>query len=197
MSNAAFYQIEPAEIKAHMEKGVDVKPLFTPPFHHVWSVSLPICPQMHAHSPKIILVFFHLSVPLLYTKYWWCSHKAVWARALHTVDVSLHASVHTYCNKSFLHVHLFSQNALCSWYLRSLWTAGKCSSEVWLGCAVSKGCDIFLSSNKPCRYFDEGRGSCPFGGNCFYKHEYPDGRQEEPQRPKVGTSSRYRVSAAD
>ncbi|XP_069714902.1 E3 ubiquitin-protein ligase makorin-1 [Phaenicophaeus curvirostris] len=48
-------------------------------------------------------------------------------------------------------------------------------------------------SNKPCRYFDEGRGSCPFGGNCFYKHAYPDGRQEEPQRPKVGTSSRFRA----
>ncbi|OXB69348.1 hypothetical protein ASZ78_015748 [Callipepla squamata] len=48
-------------------------------------------------------------------------------------------------------------------------------------------------SNKPCRYFDEGRGSCPFGGNCFYKHAYPDGRQEEPQRPKVGTASRYRA----
>ncbi|XP_015722463.1 E3 ubiquitin-protein ligase makorin-1 isoform X1 [Coturnix japonica] len=48
-------------------------------------------------------------------------------------------------------------------------------------------------SNKPCRYFDEGRGSCPFGGNCFYKHAYPDGRQEEPQRPKVGTASRFRA----
>ncbi|KAM9582295.1 E3 ubiquitin-protein ligase makorin-1 isoform 1-T1 [Guaruba guarouba] len=48
-------------------------------------------------------------------------------------------------------------------------------------------------SNKPCRYFDEGRGSCPFGGNCFYKHAYPDGRREEPQRPKVGTSSRFRA----
>uniref|UniRef100_A0A8C9GDU8 RING-type E3 ubiquitin transferase n=1 Tax=Piliocolobus tephrosceles TaxID=591936 RepID=A0A8C9GDU8_9PRIM len=34
-------------------------------------------------------------------------------------------------------------------------------------------------SNKACRYFDEGRGSCPFGGNCFYKHAYPDGRREE------------------
>lgn len=35
MSNAAFYQIETAEIKTHMEKkGVDVKSLFTPPFHH-------------------------------------------------------------------------------------------------------------------------------------------------------------------
>ncbi|KAG3262635.1 E3 ubiquitin-protein ligase makorin-1-like [Ictidomys tridecemlineatus] len=48
-------------------------------------------------------------------------------------------------------------------------------------------------SNKACRYFDEGRGSCPFGGNCFYKHAYPDGRREEPQRQKVGTSSRYRA----
>ena len=58
---------------------------------------------------------------------------------------------------------------------------------------MNKGCDIFLSSNKACRYFDEGRGSCPFGGNCFYKHAYPDGRREEPQRQKVGTSSRCRA----
>ncbi|XP_045144847.1 E3 ubiquitin-protein ligase makorin-1 [Echinops telfairi] len=48
-------------------------------------------------------------------------------------------------------------------------------------------------SDKACRYFDEGRGSCPFGGNCFYKHAYPDGRREEPQRQKVGASSRCRA----
>ncbi|XP_053321270.1 E3 ubiquitin-protein ligase makorin-1 isoform X2 [Spea bombifrons] len=48
--------------------------------------------------------------------------------------------------------------------------------------------------NKSCRYFDEGRGTCPFGGNCFYKHAYPDGRIEEPQpRQKGGMSSRYRA----
>ncbi|XP_075458776.1 E3 ubiquitin-protein ligase makorin-1 isoform X1 [Ascaphus truei] len=48
--------------------------------------------------------------------------------------------------------------------------------------------------NKSCRYFDEGRGNCPFGGNCFYKHAYPDGRIEEPQpRQKGGMSSRYRA----
>nr|XP_033815656.1 E3 ubiquitin-protein ligase makorin-1 isoform X2 [Geotrypetes seraphini] len=47
-------------------------------------------------------------------------------------------------------------------------------------------------SKKSCRYFDEGRGSCPFGGNCFYKHAYPDGRLEEPQPRQKGTSSRYR-----
>ena len=33
-------------------------------------------------------------------------------------------------------------------------------------------------SNKVGRYFDEGRGSCPFGGNCFYKHVYHDVEKE-------------------
>ena len=33
-------------------------------------------------------------------------------------------------------------------------------------------------SNKACRYFDEGRGSCLFGGNCFYKHVYHDVEKE-------------------
>ncbi|XP_076978489.1 E3 ubiquitin-protein ligase makorin-3 [Tamandua tetradactyla] len=37
-------------------------------------------------------------------------------------------------------------------------------------------------SNKACRYFDEGRGCCPFGENCFYKHAYPEGAGVEPQR---------------
>uniref|UniRef100_A0A2I3H4E2 RING-type E3 ubiquitin transferase n=1 Tax=Nomascus leucogenys TaxID=61853 RepID=A0A2I3H4E2_NOMLE len=41
-----------------------------------------------------------------------------------------------------------------------------------------------IMSNKACTYFDERHGSCPFGGNCFYK-------REEPQRQKVGTLSRY------
>uniref|UniRef100_A0A2R8ZU72 RING-type E3 ubiquitin transferase n=1 Tax=Pan paniscus TaxID=9597 RepID=A0A2R8ZU72_PANPA len=44
--------------------------------------------------------------------------------------------------------------------------------------------------NKACRYFDKEHGSCPFGGNCFYKHVYPDGHRKEPQRQKVGTSTR-------
>jgi E3 ubiquitin-protein ligase makorin len=29
--------------------------------------------------------------------------------------------------------------------------------------------------NKACRYFAEGRGRCPFGQFCFYKHAYPEG----------------------
>eukprot|EP00062_Callorhinchus_milii_P013341 gi/632961351/ref/XP_007896709.1/ PREDICTED: E3 ubiquitin-protein ligase makorin-1 isoform X2 [Callorhinchus milii] len=49
-------------------------------------------------------------------------------------------------------------------------------------------------SIKACRYFDQGRGTCPFGGNCFYKHAYPDGRLEEPQpqRRSIGSTGRYR-----
>ncbi|KAM6986355.1 putative E3 ubiquitin-protein ligase makorin-1 [Aplochiton taeniatus] len=50
--------------------------------------------------------------------------------------------------------------------------------------------------SKACRYFDEGRGSCPFGSNCFYKHAFPDGRLEEPQpqRRQAGTNGRTRAS---
>ncbi|KAL0964927.1 hypothetical protein UPYG_G00274550 [Umbra pygmaea] len=49
---------------------------------------------------------------------------------------------------------------------------------------------------KACRYFDEGRGTCPFGSNCFYKHAFPDGRLEEPQphRPRAGSHGRNRNS---
>ncbi|XP_059366967.1 probable E3 ubiquitin-protein ligase makorin-1 [Carassius carassius] len=50
--------------------------------------------------------------------------------------------------------------------------------------------------SKPCRYFDEGRGTCPFGANCFYKHAFPDGRLEEPQpqRRQTGSNGRNRNS---
>ncbi|KAM6202424.1 E3 ubiquitin-protein ligase makorin-3 [Rhynchocyon petersi] len=46
-------------------------------------------------------------------------------------------------------------------------------------------------SNKACRYFDEGRGYCPFGDHCFYKHAYPESPGEEHQRQDAGTSSTY------
>lgn len=41
-------------------------------------------------------------------------------------------------------------------------------------------------SQKPCKYFKQGRGECPFAGNCFYLHAYPDGRKAElpPPRPR-------------
>ncbi|XP_068163653.1 probable E3 ubiquitin-protein ligase makorin-1 [Antennarius striatus] len=50
--------------------------------------------------------------------------------------------------------------------------------------------------NKPCRYFDEGRGTCPFGAICFYKHAFPGGRLEEAQPPRrqPGSNDRNRNS---
>lgn len=39
-------------------------------------------------------------------------------------------------------------------------------------------------SKKPCKYFDQGRGTCPFGGKCFYMHAYPDGSRAEPDKPR-------------
>uniref|UniRef100_H2YZX8 RING-type E3 ubiquitin transferase n=1 Tax=Ciona savignyi TaxID=51511 RepID=H2YZX8_CIOSA len=40
-------------------------------------------------------------------------------------------------------------------------------------------------SNKACKYFDQGRGKCPFGANCFYLHAYSDGRKQD--RSKITT----------
>ncbi|XP_072309444.1 probable E3 ubiquitin-protein ligase makorin-1 [Eucyclogobius newberryi] len=49
---------------------------------------------------------------------------------------------------------------------------------------------------KACRYFDEGRGTCPFGSNCFYKHAFPDGRLEEAQPPRQRPSGGGRSRAS-
>ena len=27
-----------------------------------------------------------------------------------------------------------------------------------------------FNSDKPCKYFNEGKGTCPFGESCLYKH---------------------------
>ncbi|XP_063306568.1 E3 ubiquitin-protein ligase makorin-2 [Pelobates fuscus] len=37
---------------------------------------------------------------------------------------------------------------------------------------------------KACKYFDQGRGTCPFGWKCLYMHAYPDGRRAEPEKPR-------------
>lgn len=36
-------------------------------------------------------------------------------------------------------------------------------------------------SKKPCKYFDKGRGECPFNEKCFYLHALPDGRVASPK----------------
>ncbi|XP_056128938.1 E3 ubiquitin-protein ligase makorin-2 isoform X2 [Lampris incognitus] len=44
-------------------------------------------------------------------------------------------------------------------------------------------------SKKACKYFDQGRGSCPFGGKCLYLHAYPDGTRAQPDKPRKQLSS--------
>ncbi|KAG5275050.1 hypothetical protein AALO_G00143010 [Alosa alosa] len=48
-------------------------------------------------------------------------------------------------------------------------------------------------SKKPCKYFDQGRGTCPFGGKCLYLHAYPDGTLAEPDKPRKQLSSEGNV----
>ncbi|KAK6176925.1 hypothetical protein SNE40_015129 [Patella caerulea] len=60
-------------------------------------------------------------------------------------------------------------------------------SQYWVECEEDKaklidGYKNALSS-KPCRYFDLGKGECPFNEKCFYLHAYPDGTKAEP-RPR-------------
>ncbi|CAI5686455.1 E3 ubiquitin-protein ligase makorin-2 [Oreochromis niloticus] len=51
--------------------------------------------------------------------------------------------------------------------------------------------DLFKSGvgKKACKYFDQGRGSCPFGGKCLYLHAFPDGSRAEAERPRKQLSS--------
>lgn len=53
--------------------------------------------------------------------------------------------------------------------------------------------------SKPCKYFNEGKGECPFAGSCFYKHAYPDGRiatSENPKPKRKYYGSRWASSSA-
>ncbi|XP_069795940.1 E3 ubiquitin-protein ligase makorin-2 isoform X2 [Narcine bancroftii] len=46
---------------------------------------------------------------------------------------------------------------------------------------------------KACKYFDKGKGSCPFGGKCLYLHAYPDGTMAKPEQPRKQLSSEGNV----
>lgn len=46
----------------------------------------------------------------------------------------------------------------------------------------------------PCRHFNEGQGTCPFGTSCFYAHRYPDGTLDARQvRTAVDADGHYDV----
>ncbi|XP_029456648.1 probable E3 ubiquitin-protein ligase makorin-2 isoform X2 [Rhinatrema bivittatum] len=42
---------------------------------------------------------------------------------------------------------------------------------------------------KACKYFEHGKGTCPFGGKCLYLHAYSDGTRAEPEKPRKQLSS--------
>jgi len=47
--------------------------------------------------------------------------------------------------------------------------------------------------NIHCRYFDRGRGECPFGTSCFYSHQYLDGREQDPGELRTFKDAEGRV----
>ncbi|XP_024875541.1 probable E3 ubiquitin-protein ligase makorin-1 isoform X2 [Temnothorax curvispinosus] len=47
-------------------------------------------------------------------------------------------------------------------------------------------------SIKDCKYFNKGRGKCPFGNKCFYLHALPDGTKKD-----VGPPVRQRRNTSD
>ncbi|KAM8868573.1 E3 ubiquitin-protein ligase makorin-2 [Synchiropus picturatus] len=51
--------------------------------------------------------------------------------------------------------------------------------------------ELFKSEvgKKACRFFDQGRGACPFGAKCLYRHAFPDGSLAEPDKPRKQLSS--------
>nr|XP_020467867.1 probable E3 ubiquitin-protein ligase makorin-2 isoform X2 [Monopterus albus] len=55
--------------------------------------------------------------------------------------------------------------------------------------------ELFKSgvSKKACKYFDQGHGSCPFGGKCLYLHAFPDGTRAQPDRPRKQLTSEGNV----
>lgn len=48
---------------------------------------------------------------------------------------------------------------------------------------------FLLFRKKACKYFEQGRGTCPFGSKCLYRHAYPDGRLAEPEKPRKQLSA--------
>ncbi|KAK3264666.1 hypothetical protein CYMTET_26607 [Cymbomonas tetramitiformis] len=58
-------------------------------------------------------------------------------------------------------------------------------STFWVSCADDKEALVQNYREKlamiPCKHFNYGNGSCPFGGSCFYAHADSSGRPEEAQ----------------
>jgi len=48
----------------------------------------------------------------------------------------------------------------------------------------------------PCRHFNQGRGTCPFGTSCLYDHRLPDGRPAPVPAPRLRVDADGNTAAA-
>ncbi|ODM92718.1 putative E3 ubiquitin-protein ligase makorin-1 [Orchesella cincta] len=67
-------------------------------------------------------------------------------------------------------------------------------------CRVTSDClpkPLLALSKKPCRYYRNGEGQCPFGNKCFYLHALPNGTVVDvgPPRRISGAQGRVRTTA--
>ncbi|KAB0801132.1 hypothetical protein PPYR_05486 [Photinus pyralis] len=63
-----------------------------------------------------------------------------------------------------------------------------CPSNYWVDTKEEKDklikCYKQVLAYKPCKYFKQGAGECPFGNKCFYLHALPDGTKTDVGPPK-------------
>lgn len=74
-----------------------------------------------------------------------------------------------------------------------------CPSRYWVDRPEEKKTllDEYIKScsEKPCRHFNQGRGECPFGDKCFFKHVYPDGAKAKLGPPRRRKRHNNRLEA--
>lgn len=76
-----------------------------------------------------------------------------------------------------------------------------CPSSYWVETKEDKerliNCYKQVLANKPCKYFKQGRGECPFGNKCFYLHALPDGTRTDVGPPRRRPRPTYGVLGFD
>ena len=93
-------------------------------------------------------------------------------------------------------------HAFCLECIRGWRQAGSADTQVVRSCPICRAVSYFVipssvwieepeqkaavienykqgMGQKPCKHFNYGEGTCPFGSSCFYSHRYRDGTEEE------------------
>ncbi|XP_038628543.1 probable E3 ubiquitin-protein ligase makorin-2 isoform X2 [Tachyglossus aculeatus] len=125
--------------------------------------------------------------------------------ALHPLDVEQRRTHEKVCMDNFEHdmekafAFQASQGKTCSICMEVIYDKpsaserrfgilSNCNHTYCLGCIRQWRCakqfENPIIKKKACKYFDQGNGTCPFGGKCLYLHAYPDGTRAEPEKPR-------------